>query len=100
MKDFLTFIRTQGVVGLAVGLVLGGAVASVVKAIVDDIVNPLLGLIVGQASGLKDAVLVVGGAEIMYGDFLNTLLNFVVIAAVIYCLVMKTGLDKMDAPKA
>lgn len=99
MKDFLTFVRTQGVVGLAVGIILGGAVLALVKALIDDIINPILGTLVGQASGLKDAALVVGGVEIMYGDFLNTFINFCVIAAIVYLGVKKLDLDKLDAPK-
>jgi large conductance mechanosensitive channel len=96
MKDFMNFIQTQGVVGLAVGLVLGGAVADVVKAIVDDIVNPIVGLLLNSAEGLKAAYFAIGSAKIMYGDLLNTLINFVVIAAVIYFGVKKLGLEKMD----
>jgi large conductance mechanosensitive channel len=96
MKDFMNFVQTQGVVGLAVGLVLGGAVADVVKAIVDDIVNPIVGLLLNSAEGLKAAYFSIGSAKIMYGDLLNTLINFVVIAAVIYFGVKKLGLEKMD----
>lgn len=96
MKDFMEFIRTQGVVGLAVGLVLGGAVASVVKSVVDDIVNPILGLLLNSADGLTAAYFSIGSAKIMYGSLLNTLINFVVIAAVIYFGVKKLGLDKLD----
>jgi large conductance mechanosensitive channel len=96
MKDFMEFIRTQGVVGLAVGLVLGGAVAEVVKAVVDDLVNPIVGLALNSAEGLKEASFTVAGAAIKYGDLLNTLINFVVIAAVIYFGVKKLGLDKLD----
>jgi large conductance mechanosensitive channel len=96
MKDFMNFVQTQGVVGLAVGLVLGGAVADVVKAIVDDIVNPLVGLLLNSAEGLKAAYFSIGSAKIMYGDLINTLINFVVIAAVIYFGVKKLGLEKMD----
>jgi large conductance mechanosensitive channel len=96
MKDFMNFVQTQGVVGLAVGLVLGGAVADVVKAIVDDIVNPIVGLLLNSAEGLKAAYFSIGSAKIMYGDLLNTLINFVVIAFVIYFGVKKLGLEKMD----
>jgi large conductance mechanosensitive channel len=96
MKDFMNFVQTQGVVGLAVGLVLGGAVADVVKAIVDDIVNPLVGLLLNSADGLKEASFTIAGAAIKYGDLVNTLINFVVIAAVIYFGVKKLGLEKMD----
>ena len=53
IKGFLEFIRSQGVVGLAVGLVLGGAVTVLVKSLVDNVVMPPLGLLLGSAEGLK-----------------------------------------------
>ena len=49
LEGFLTFVREQGVVGLAVGFILGGAVVKVVAALVADIVSPLLGLLLGSA---------------------------------------------------
>ena len=96
MNDFMHFIRTQGVVGLAVGLVLGGAVKEVVDAIVNDIVNPIVGLALNSAEGLKEAYFMIGSAKVMYGDLLNTLINFVVIAAVVYFGVKKLNLENLD----
>jgi len=48
LKGFIDFIRTQGVVGLAVGLVLGGAVGTTVKSLVDNVVMPPIGLLLGS----------------------------------------------------
>ncbi len=100
MKGFLDFIREQGVVGLAVGFILGGAVSKVVSAFVTDIINPLLGLILGAVDGLKFASLKIGTAEILYGDMLSVLVDFIVIAAVVYYGVKMIGLDKLDKKKA
>lgn len=99
MKGFLDFIREQGVVGLAVGFILGGAVSKVVSAFVTDIVNPLLGLALGTVDGLKTASLKLGTAEILYGDMLSVLVDFIVIAAVVYYGVKMIGLDKLDKKK-
>jgi large conductance mechanosensitive channel len=96
MKGFLDFIREQGVVGLAVGFILGGAVSSVVKSVVEDVVNPLLGLILGKAEGLMEATLMIGTATIKYGSLISTLINFLVVAAVVYFGVKSLGLDKLD----
>ena len=96
MADFMHFVRTQGVVGLAVGLVLGSAVKDVVDSIVNNIVNPIVGLALNSADGLKAAYFSIGSAKIMYGDLVNTLINFVVIAAVVYFGVKKLGLENMD----
>ena len=84
MKEFLGFIRKQGVVGLAVGFVLGGAVSKVVASIVSDLVTPVVGVALGAVGNLKDAYLQIGPAKIMWGSFVNTLIDFVVIAFVVY----------------
>lgn len=99
MKGFIDFVRTQGVVGLAVGLILGGAVSELVKSLIDSFVSPILGLVLGSTDGLKAASFSLGDASITYGAFLNTLINFTVIAFVVYFGVKKLGLDKLDKAK-
>lgn len=96
MRGFLDFVRAQGVVGLAVGFILGGAVSAVVKSVVEDIVNPILGLVLGKAEGLMQATVMVGTATIKYGSLISTLINFLVVAAVVYFGVKSLGLDKLD----
>ncbi|MES3005168.1 MAG: MscL family protein [Patescibacteria group bacterium] len=99
MKGFLNFVREQGVVGLAVGFMLGGAVSKLVSAIVTDIVNPLLGLALGAIGDFKTASFGIGSARIMYGDLISVMIDFIVIAAVVYFGVKALGLDKLDKPK-
>lgn len=104
-SGFMDFIRTQGVVGLAVGLVLGGAVTILVKSLIDNLVMPPLGFVLGSAEGLKGLELVIGKAGgkqavLHYGVFLNDLVNFIVIALVIYLIVHLLGFDKLDKKKA
>ena len=99
MKGFIEFIREQGVVGLAVGFILGGSLQKLVTALVTDIVNPVFSVILGAAGNLKDMVLVVGPVKIMWGDFANTLIDFLVIAAVVYFGVKVLKLDKLDKKK-
>ena len=99
MKGFLDFIREQGVVGLAVGFILGGAVSKVVSALVTDIINPLLGVALGAVGGLKGASLAIGSVTILYGDFLSVLVDFLVIALVVYFGVKLLRLDKLDKKK-
>lgn len=52
MKDFVEFIRKQGVVGLAIGFILGGSVSKVVAALVEDIISPLIGIAMGSMADL------------------------------------------------
>ncbi len=99
-QGFLDFIRTQGVVGLAVGFILGGAVSTVVKSLVDDIINPILGILLNQAKGLTDMVIKIGEVQIKVGNFINILINFAVISAVVYFGVKILKLDKLDKPKS
>lgn len=99
MKGFVEFVRTQGVVGLAVGIILGGSVSELVKSLIDNIVNPILGLLLNQAAGLKTASFALGQANVVYGAFINSLINFAVIALVVYFGVKQLGLDKLDKAK-
>lgn len=99
MKGFMGFIREQGVVGLAVGFILGGAAKDVVNSLVEDIVNPILGVFLGAAKGLDSASFALGKTEVMYGAFLSTLLDFVIIAAVVYYIVRGFGFEKLDKKK-
>jgi large conductance mechanosensitive channel len=99
MKGFLNFIREQGVVGLAVGFILGGAVSKVVTSLVTDIINPLLGLVLGAAGGLRSASFSIGSAKILLGSFVSVLIDFVIIALVVYYGVELIGLHKLDKKK-
>ncbi len=99
MKGFLEFIRTQGVVGLAVGFILGKAVSDVVASIVSDLINPIIGLALGRFGDLSALSLNILSSNIMYGKFLSILINFTIVAFVVYFGVKKLGLDKLDKPK-
>ncbi|KKS07109.1 MAG: hypothetical protein A2391_00315 [Candidatus Brennerbacteria bacterium RIFOXYB1_FULL_41_13] len=100
MKGFINFIREQGVIGLAVGFILGGAVSKVVSALVSDIINPLLGIILGAAGELKTASINIGSAKILYGDFISVIVDFLIIALVVYYGVKTLKLDQLDKPKS
>ena len=99
MKGFLDFIREQGAIGLAVGFILGGAVSDLVKSIIDNIINPLLGIVLNNVKGLETATVDILGATVKYGALLSTIINFCIIAAVVYFGVKKLGLDKLDKKK-
>lgn len=99
MKGFIDFVRTQGVVGLAVGFLLGGAVSKVVTALITDLVNPLIGALLGSAGGLKEASFSIGSVAILWGDFLSVVIDFLVIAFVVYFGVKWLKLDRLDKKK-
>ena len=99
MKGFIQFIREQGVVGLAVGFILGGAVSKVVTAVVTDLINPLLGLALGAVGNLKDASFSIGSAKVLYGDFVSTTIDFIIVALVVYFGVTILKLNRLDKKK-
>jgi large conductance mechanosensitive channel len=99
MKNFLDFIRKQGVVGLATGFILGGAISKLVSSLVADIINPFLGIVMGAAGDLTSYSMQIGGAEVRWGNFLSMFIDFIVIAAVVYYVFKGLGLDKLDKSK-
>jgi large conductance mechanosensitive channel len=88
MKDFKAFLLRGNLVDMAVGIVIGVAFAAVVTAFVADLITPLLAAIGGQPnfSSLKFRI---NGSEFLYGSFINALLSFLIIAAVVFFLVVK-----------
>jgi large conductance mechanosensitive channel len=99
MQDFIEFIRKQGVVGLATGFILGGAISKLVSSFVEDIINPVLGILLGSAGDLSSYSFFVGGAELRWGNFTAMLIDFVVIAGVVYFVFKGLGLSKLDSKK-
>lgn len=98
-RDFANFIREQGVVGLAVGFILGGAVSKVVASFVNDIVNPFLAVFLGAKEGLLDLGVTIAGQKILVGSFVSTVVDFVVIAFVVYFGVRLIGIQRFDRKK-
>jgi large conductance mechanosensitive channel len=85
--EFRDFILRGNVVDLAVGVVIGGAFGAIVKALVADLITPLIGLF-----GKVDLSYLhgkIGKADFAVGDFLNTVISFLIIAAVVFFLVVK-----------
>lgn len=99
MKGFLNFIREQGVMGLAVGFLLGGAVSKLVASLISDIINPFLSLLLGFAGNFKDAYIMVGNNKLMWGNFASTIIDLLIISAIVYFGVHGLGLDKLDKKK-
>lgn len=98
MSGFLDFVREQGVVGLAIGFILGGAVSKTVSSFVENVINPLVGLALGKVD-LAEKALMLGDTTLKYGAFISSIVDFVIIAAVVYFGVKWIGLDKLDKKK-
>ena len=95
IKGFVSFVREQGIVGLAIGFILGGSVSKVVASLVTDIIQPVIGFILGSTKGLQS----LHYESIMYGNFIATFIDFVIIAAVVYIVFKQLKLEKLDLKK-
>ncbi len=102
-SGFMSFIREQGVVGLAVGLAIGTAAGDTVKQLVGAFIDPLVQLIVGSQAGLKAASFNVDifgrKADFTWGAFVSSLITLLAVALVVYGIVHFLKLDKLDKKK-
>ena len=86
LKEFREFAIKGNVVDLAVGVIIGAAFGKIVSSLVADIIMPVIGIIIGGVH-YEDLVFEVGDAQVTYGKFINNVLDFIVIAFVIFMMV-------------
>ena len=87
MKGFRAFLLRGNVVDLAVGVVIGVAFGSVVTAFVKDLMTPLIAALFGQPN-FANLTFTINNSKFLYGDFINAVLAFVIVATVIYFFVV------------
>jgi large conductance mechanosensitive channel protein len=100
-KGFVDFVREQGVVGLAVGLAIGLQAGAAVASLVDNFIDPIVGFILGGTDLSRlvwETGLERGGTELVFGwgAIVSAVITLLATAFVVYYLVLKTGLDKLD----
>jgi large conductance mechanosensitive channel len=88
LKEFRDFVMRGNVVDLAVAVVIGAAFGAVVNGVVEDLITPLIAAIGGK-SDFANLAFTINGSEFRYGDLINKLLTFVIVAAVVFFLVVK-----------
>ena len=101
-SEFKTFIARGNVLDMAVGVIIGGAFKAIADSLTNDILMPLLGILVGRVS-FADLTLTLGEAQIAYGNFIQAILNFLIMAFAVFCIVMAVNRfhrTKAEAPKA
>ena len=93
--EFKAFITKGNVIDLAVGVIIGGAFQAIVASFTGDIVSPLLGLLVN--TDLTELVATVGDVEIRYGAFITAIINFILMALVIFLFLkaIRSSAEKM-----
>lgn len=106
LNEFKTFIARGNVLDLAVGVIIGAAFGKITTSLVDDIINPVLGLIIGGVDFnqlkvvLKEAEGETAEVAIRYGAFLNNVIQFLLVAWVIFLIVKLANKARLTAPKA
>ena len=85
MNEFKKFICRGNVMDMAVGVIIGGAFTAIVTSLVNDVINPLLGIFGGM--NFDQLVWNVNGAEIAYGKFITAVINFLIMALIIFVIV-------------
>ncbi len=116
LQEFKTFIAKGNVLDLAVGVIIGGAFGGIVKSLTDDLIMPIIGRVVGDvdfsnlyvvlsgdvAPGTSLAAAREAGANVLaYGNFVSVVINFIILAFVIFLLVKyanKVLAKKEEAP--
>jgi large conductance mechanosensitive channel len=115
LKDFRAFIMRGNVVDMAVGIIIGVAFGAIVTSIVKDVIMPPVGLALGNIDFANLLVVIkqgtpagpysslaaaqaAGAVSINYGQFINTIINFLIIAAVVFFFIVRP-IAKLQAPK-
>ena len=99
IKEFRNFVLRGNVLDLAVAVIIGGAFGKIVTSLVNDIITPLIGLLMGGVN-FSGLVITVGAAEIKSGAFVQTIIDFLIIASVIFLIVKASNKMKKPEPVA
>ena len=92
MREFKEFINRGNVMDMAVGIIIGGAFTAIVNSLVDDIINPLIGSIFKM--DFTSLVANINGAEVRYGAFIMAIINFLILAVVLFIIIK--SINKMS----
>ena len=96
--EFKKFIARGNVMDMAVGVIIGGAFKAIADSLVNDILNPILGIFAGGGSALTNlAIHLPGGGDLLVGSFINSILNFLIMAFVVFCIIK--GLNSLHRKK-
>jgi large conductance mechanosensitive channel len=88
VRGFRDFITRGNLIDLAVAVVIGTAFTAIVTAIVKDLITPLIGTIWGKDNTFENLTFTLHGSKFAYGDLINAIVTFVIIAAVVYFLIV------------
>ena len=99
LKEFRDFAMRGNVIDLAVGVIIGGAFGKIVASLVNDILFPLIGLLLGGVN-LAEKAVTVGSAVVKWGSFVQSIIDFTIIAFVIFLIIRTMNRMQKPAPAA
>jgi large conductance mechanosensitive channel len=114
LQEFKDFIAKGNVMDMAVGIIIGAAFTAIVKSLVDDLINPIIGLLMGGVDFVNQYIVLsgevadgasladareAGAAVFAYGSFIMAIINFLIIAFVVFMLVKRVNAIKEAASK-
>ena len=97
LKEFRDFALRGNVMDLAVAVIIGGAFGKIIASLVNDVLFPLIGLVLGGIN-LAEKSLRVGSAEVMWGAFVQSIIDFTIIAFVIFLIIRIMNRIQKPAP--
>ncbi len=96
MGEFKEFISRGNVMDMAVGIIMGSAFTAIVTSLVNDMIMPIVGMLCAGVN-IADLSVTVGSATLKYGAFLQAIINFLIIALVVFCMVKALNMASKKA---
>lgn len=96
LREFKEFAMRGNMMDLAVGVIVGGTFSSITTSLINDILMPVIGIFVSEAS-FADLTVTVGSAVVAYGNFIQAVINFLIMAFVVFCMVK--GINRLSRKK-
>ncbi len=96
LNEFKEFAMRGNVMDMAVGVIIGGAFGKIVSSLVDDVLMPIIGMLL-KGVDFKSLAITLGDAKITYGNFLQNILDFAIIAFCIFLMIK--GISKLNRKK-
>ena len=93
-EEFIDFLNKYGVVGLAIAFIIGGAAGALISALVNDLLMPIIGVLI-PGGEWRTTVFLVGPIKFLLGDFAGALINFIIIALVVFLLSKQLSKTKL-----
>ena len=99
LKEFKDFVLRGNVLDLAIAVIIGGAFGKIIASLVNDMLMPLIGLVMGGVN-FSELSITVGAAVVKWGAFVQTILDFLIVAFVIFLIVKSANKMKKAPPPA